>query len=373
MRIALVALALASLLSAGLEAQDVSQQSALLDSMVARHRVAASRREAFDDSLAQARRVLDTVRAGPFTVFVSPGDRELAAEALRIALDSLEPLGDRMIAALQGMRFVARRVAPPYWVSADARPIAVTVLDHNNVEQHQTWDMTARAPLVAAYFTDHSRRRLASLVDSSLARWIGGTLGAASARFDTVTTFEWTQLRLDLISATSPVPRRCYEGSLRDCRHVLGLDSARSRVREHYDSAGRRYIVQRNAEQLKRRDFAATASCLAGADSACVAVLERGFVDVSIASIGQRMALLQLAIQRGGPDAAARVLSAKGTPAQQLEAISRLPIDSLAGAWHSRIRNERVASDNMSPGMALASIGWLALFGVMAARNKRWR
>lgn len=373
MRVALVSLALASLLSAGLEAQDVRQQTAILDSMVARHRVAAARRKAFDDSLAQARQVLDTVRDGPFTVFVSPGNREIAVEALRIALDSLEPLGDRMIAALQGMRFVARRVPPPYWADADARPIAVTILDHNNIEQYQYWEMTPRAPLVAAYFTDHSRRRLASLVDASLARWIGGTLGIAPARFDTATTFQWTQLRLDLISATSRVPRRCYEGSMPDCRHVLGLDSVRSRVREYYDSAGRHYIVQRNAEQLKRRNFAATASCLAGVDLACVSVLETGFVDVSIASIGHRVALLQLAIQRGGPDAAARVLQARGTPEQQLEAVSGLPIDSLTAAWHSRIRNERVASDTMSAGMALTSLGWLALFGIMAARSKRWR
>lgn len=373
MRIGLVALALASLQGAPLAAQDITHQSATLDSMVARHRVAAARRMAFDDSLTRARQVLDTVRAGPLTVFVSPGDRDLAAEALRITLDSLEPLGDRMIAALAGMRFVARRVPPPYWASADARPIAVTVLDHNNVEQHQYWDMTARAPLVAAYITDHSRRRLASLVDRSLARWLGGTLGDAPARFDTVTAFEWAQLRLDLISATSTVPRRCYDGNMRDCRHVLGLDSVGSKVREYYDSAGRRYMVQRNVEQLRRRDFALTASCLAGVNSACVSVLERSFVDVSIASIGHRVAFLQLAIQRGGPDAAARALSARGTPVQQLEAISRMPIDSLIAAWHARIRNQRVASDNMSPGMALASIGWLAVLGALAMRNTRWR
>ncbi|HET9453507.1 MAG TPA: hypothetical protein VFO66_04400 [Gemmatimonadaceae bacterium] len=385
MRIVVLSVMFAGLLSAPLGAQDVAQQSVILDSMVARHRVAEARRKAFDDSLAQARQVLDTVRAGPFTVFVSPGNRGLVSEALGITLDSLAPLGDRMIAALQGMRFVARRVPSrtssmpvtvfdrAYWVSAEPRPVAVTVLDRNNIEQHQYWDVNARAPLIAAYFTDHSRRRLASLVDSALARWVGGTLGAAQARFDTATTFEWTQLRLDLISATSPVPRRCYEGSMPDCRHVLGLDSAGSRVREYYDSLGRRYIVQRNAEQLKRRDFARTASCLAGSDSACISVLERSSVDVSIASLGHRVALLQLAIQRGGPDAAPRVLSAKGTPTQQLEAIAGIPIDSLTAAWHARIRDERVASDNMSAGMALASVGWLALFGILAARNKRWR
>lgn len=380
MRVAAVVLALLGMQGVALRAQGIREQSAILDSMVARHRVATARRVAFDDSLAQARQVLDTVRAGPFAVFVSPGSRGLAEDALRIALDSLAPLGDRMIASLQGMRFVARRVLPPAWSAPrpiwktdEPRPIAVTVLDHNNIEQHQYWDNTAQPHLVAAYITDHSRRRLATLVDSSLARWLGGTFGAGQARFDTVSTFVWTQLRLDLVSATSPVPRRCYEGSMPDCRHVLGLDSVRSGAREYYDSAGRRFIVQRNVEQLRRRDFAGTASCLDGSDSACISVLEKGLVDLSIASAGQRVALLQLAIQRGGPDAAARVLSEKGTPPQQLEAIAGMPVDSLTAAWHARIRNERVASDNMSSGMALASIGWLALFGVLAARNKRWR
>ena len=385
MRGAVVVMALLGLQGVALRAQGIREQSAILDSMVARHRVATARRVAFDDSLAQARQVLDTVRAGPLTVFVSPGNRLFAEEALRIALDSLAPLGDQVVSSLRGLRFVARRAAArswsapvtvldrAYWSSEVPRPIAVTVLDHNNIEQHQYWEQKAEPHLVAAYFVDHSRRRLSALADSSLSRWIGGSMGSGQVRFDSATTFAWTQLRLDLVSATSPIPRRCYEGSMPDCRHVLGLDSVRSRAREYYDSAGRHYIVQRNVEQLKRRDFVGTSSCLDGSDPACIAVLEKGLVDLSIASVGQRLALLQLAIQRGGPDAAARVLSVKGTPVQQLEGISGMPIDSLTAVWHARIRNTRVASDNMSTGMALASIGWLALFGVLASRNKRWR
>src|SRR5687768_830333 len=289
MRLCLTWLLLAGLVAGGLEAQESSAQAAIMDSIAAQHRIAISRRRNFDDSLTQARQVLDTVRAGPLTMFVSPGSRRLADEALRLALDSLAPLGDQMVAALQGMRFVARRGLPPTWNSGapiflpflnrppQARPISVTVLDHNNVEQHQYWDQSAQPHLVAAYVTDHSRRRLASLLDPSLGRWVGGALGAHSARFDTVSTFVWTQLRLDLVSATSPMPRRCYEGSLRDCRHVLGLDSVRSPVRDYYDAAGRRYIVQRHAEQLRRRDYANTQACLSGADPACVSVLERSF------------------------------------------------------------------------------------------------
>lgn len=369
----LVAVALAGLMSGVLPAQDVGPQAAILDSLSVRLRVAAAHRQAFDDSLARARQVLDTVRAGPLTVFVSPGQREITEAALRITLDSLETLGDRMVASLRGTRFVLRRVPPQYWQAADARPIAVVLLDHNDIEQYQYLEQEPRAELLAAYFIDHSRRRLVSLLNPSLGQWVGGVLGTAAARFDSVTTFTWTQLRLDLVSATSPVPRRCYEGSLRDCRHVLGFDSVPSPVRDYYDAVGRRYMVQRHAEQLGRRDYARTSSCLAGNDSACVSALERSVVDVSIASLGHRMALFQLAVQHGGADAGARALSATGTPAQQLEAISRVPVDSLIAAWHARVRNERIASDNMSTGMALASFGWVTILGALALRNKRWR
>lgn len=373
MRVAPGAFALAVLLSAGLEGQDIHRQSAILDSIVAYHRVAAANRTAFDDSLARARQILDTVRAGPLTVFVSPGDRDFGADALRIALDSLAPLGDRMIASLRGMRFVARRVPPPYWVSPDARPIAVTVLDHNNIEQNQFWEMTARAPVVGGYIVDHARRRLASMVHPALARWMAGSGGGAPVRFDTASAFDWSQLRLDLVSSPSPVARRCFQGSMPDCRHVLGFDSVRAPAREYFDSAGRRFLVERHGEQLRRRGSARVTACLAGADSVCVALLERGFVDLSIASIGQRVALLQHAIQIGGPDAAARVLSAQGTPEEQLAAVARLPIDSLVVRWHGQIRNHRVVSDNMSAEMALGSIGWIAVLGFLAMRNKRWR
>lgn len=373
MRTGLAATLVAAVVSASAGAQDIREQSAILDSIVSRQRVATARRQAFDDSLTRARLALDTVRAGALTAFVSSGERDLAAAALRMTMDSLAPLGEKIQASLRGLRFVVRRVPPPYWASERARPVAVTRLDHNNFEQNQYWEMTPRPALIASYMIDHARQHLARAAHPAMQSWVSAGQPVAPIRFDTTSTFEWSQLRLDLVSSPSVVARNCFNGRMSDCRHVLGLDSARAPVREYYDSAGRRFLVSRNIEQFRRRDYARTNACLAGSDASCVHVLEHNFSVLAIASVGQRVALLRLAVQRGGPDAAIRLLTATGTPEQQLAVTAAQPTDSLIAEWHARLRNQRVASDSMSPGMALASLGWLGLLGFLATRNRRWR
>jgi hypothetical protein len=72
-------------------------------------------------------------------------------------------------------------------------------------------------------------------------------------------------------------------------------------------------------------------------------------------------------------ESAGRVFRGDGTVETQLAAISGMTVDSLTALWLARIRHERVASDNVAPGMAFASLGWIGLLMLLAMRNKRWR
>jgi hypothetical protein len=363
-------------------ARETQRLATVLDSLVARHQTAHARRQAYDDSVTQARSAFDTVRSGPITVLATPGERRAAAAAARIAVDTLALLGDTLLARLHGLRFVVRgtgmsthELSRPraIWESKPEPRMAITRLDHNDIEQNPFHERASQTALFARYIVDHAQRRLAQSVPVVLATWAGRTGSAAPIQFDTVETFEWTQLRLGLVSSASVVSRRCFEGSMVDCRHVLGLDSSDTPARTYYDAAGRRAVVERNGERFRRREYARTESCLAGADSACVQLLERNVADMSISSTGSRVALFRLAIQQGGMESTGRVFRATGPVGAQLAAISGIPVDSLTALWLDRVRNERVASDNVAPGMTFASLGWIGLLVLLAVRNKRWR
>jgi hypothetical protein len=362
--------------------QETQRLAKVLDSLVVRHAAVKARREAFDDSVSKTRAALDSVRHGPLTVLVTRAERPMAAAAARIALDSLTVLGDTLLARLQGLRFVIRGTGiSPYersrpraiWERRPEPQVMITMLDHNGIEQNPLHERASRTAIMAAYMIDHARRRLAQSLPVTLARWAGQTGSAAPMRFDTAQTFEWTQLRLDLVSSASVVARRCYDGTMADCRHVLGLDSSSTPARTYYDSTGRRVLVERHSDRFRRRDFARTESCLGGSDAACLELLERSIADIPIGSVGHRVALLQLAIQQGGGEATGRVFHANGSVDARLAAISGMPIDSLTALWLDRVREERVASDNVAPGMVFASLGWIGLLVLLAARNKRWR
>jgi hypothetical protein len=381
----IVAGAAAVVLARGVGAQETGRLDSVLDTLTARHAIATARRQAFDDSVSRTRASFDTVRSGPLTVLVTRADRSVATAAARMALDSLVPLGDSLLRRLDGLRFVMRSSGPSsweltrpraIWESRPERRVTLTLLDHNNIERNQIQASAFRPAALAPYMIDHARVRLAQSVPASLARWaggMGGTGGTAPIRFDTTLAFEWALLRLDLVSSASFISRGCFDGRAADCRHVLGLDSSATPVQSYFDAAGRRDMVRRHGEVLRRRDYTRTEECLAGTDAACAQLLERGPADLSIGSVGHRVSLLQLAIQVGGPDATMRVFRGDGSVAEQLAAIAGMPVDSLTALWLTRVRNQRVASDNMAAGMAAASLGWIGLLGLLALRNKRWR
>lgn len=365
--------AVALLIAGAADAQDIRHQAAILDSIAGVQRRAIARRTAWDDSVARSRANMDSVTVGPMRLLLRPEDRELVTTAAHMALDSLRIMGDSVLAMIRPYRIVIWRVPAPRWAPGRTPAAVVALVDSSGVEGRRMVAYEPTPHVVGDYLAEQARGVIASLVDSTLSRWLGAASGNAPIRFDTVTAETWSRLRLNLVSSPAVVARRCYDGNLADCHKVLGLQSSAFPVREYFDADGRRFVVGQREGMLRRRDRARTEACLAGDDAACIVLLESVSMHLPAAFDVHRIALLQLAIQQGGATAGARALRSQEAPARWLATVSGLPTDSLVLLWHERMRHVRAPSANMTSGMAVASLGWIALLVLFASRSRRWR
>lgn len=153
---------------------------------------------------------------------------------------------------------------------------------------------------------------IAGSLDLDFRRWAGGAVS-----WDTLPTDTWRHVRLQLLSNGEPEHRACYDGDQAACRRLL-----------------------------------------VGSDSA---------------ARGLRLSLASVAIQAGGDGAFERLLTNEGTPVARLEATAQMPLDSLVARWQSRVRYARGPSEDMGPGMAVASSFWIVLMGALSLRSSRWR
>lgn len=329
MRALIAAAASVLSLAASGAAQDVTLQSRLADSLGSAARTAAALRLAFDDSVSRVRAGSDTLTVGPFRMLV-PATRELAAAGARIAADSLRPLGDLVTTALHPYTFLIRRSTVPRWSDSRIAPVVVSVLDSGRNRRADFWEQSEDPRVIARFLLNHARALVTQRLDGEVAQWMHGRSdGIPPLLFDSVPAFAWQQHRLSLVSSSDEVERRCYDGNMADCRHVLGFDTIR--------------------EPLRGDGWSPT-------------MYTR-----------YRVALVQLAIQLGGDGAVQRLFTSEGTPEQRIARIAGVPADSVVRAWHSRVRTVRLPSENLSAGMAVTSLGWIGLLGFLALRNSRWR
>lgn len=349
-------------------AQDTREQAARVDSFARALREVIARRVAFDDSAARNRKAMDSLRVGPFRMLVQEGAQDLATRAAQLAADSLAPIGPTAMALIAKHQFVVRRTPSARWENTSVPSIVVAVLDSQRVERMQLWSPTTDAKVVARWFYQDAMHLLAGEFDSTFTRWL-----IAQVLFDSVSAFSWTQFRLDLVSSPSSAARACYEGNMVPCRKILGLTPTADPVLEWFDAAARRKVVERLGHDIRRIDYSGTDRCLAGVDSACISVLQRSKQISPVALSGHRVALVQLALQMGGQESLARLLTAKGTPAERIADAAGVSADSVVRVWHGRVRNVRIPSDDMSLVIAAASLGWIGLLGALALRNSKWR
>jgi hypothetical protein len=335
-----------------------------LDSLAAVANAARARVSRHDDSVSRVRAQLDSTRVGVFTLRAQPTLAELARDAASIATADLQARLGAAARRISDVPFVLRAV------EGDGGPsdaVTVALVDSLGVERAHAVVNPPTAASVAATMRHHGEIQLARGLDGALKRWL-----FTEPRFDTVTSFAWTQARVELVSAPSGAARRCYEGDLPSCHLTVGLRESQDPVRELLDSAGRHQLVRRHAREFRFREFDTVERCLRGDDAQCIGLLD-GSPHVTNALSPFRLSLLQLAMQIGGPDAIERAFASSGSPSARLAAIAGVPADTLVRRWQERVRTERVPSEDMDIGIAAASLAWFAVFGALAMRSTRWR
>jgi hypothetical protein len=192
---------------------------------------------------------------------------------------------------------------------------------------------------------------------------------------DSVTDYQWSLQRLNLISSKSLVARRCYAGELAACETVLQLRPNADPIMEWFDAHTRLELVQSAGQTAMHVARDASQRCIAGSDSACVQVLRRlppNFVPSGFEH-STHVLLTELALSVGGAEAPRRLVETPGGPNERLSAAAGMPIDSLVAIWQRRVRDARTPSDDMSPSIALASLSWILVLGGLSLRSSRWR
>lgn len=129
------------------------------------------------------------------------------------------------------------------------------------------------------------------------------------------------------------------------------------------------------AEYFTYRQRGLTVPEGASIDEADIVVLEGTeiFHDVAPASASTRMTLFTLAIELGGEGSVERWLELDpDVPLEEaLEVVAGMPVDELAEEWRLRL-----GADTERPGGRLpvrATLGWVALLGVLSMTSTRWR
>jgi hypothetical protein len=305
----------------------------------------------------------------------------LARHGAEFAVASLSPLYGRALDELRTHTLVVRTervtdvedTTKAFVMVAETRPRAARdpsrfILGSGREKERFPVVVAAEKELVAVALRDAALKLILAAADTGLGRWLFSQLPV-----DTAPSTEWTRARIDLLSSQAVVARRCYAGRVRDCRVALGITESADPAVEWYHAADRRKLVER----LRRNDYGgsdpvATDACLAGSDSACVSILRNLPLPTPVSS-NQRINIVRLAISLGGSGAMERLLLTPGAVDARIAAAARMPTDSVVQLWVARARSARTVSDDMSPGIAASSIGWILLCGALAFRSSRWR
>jgi hypothetical protein len=359
-------LAASSRLAAQGGSDRIRAQERVVDSLVANRRQAIAALQAFDDSVTRARVRMDTLTVGSLRFRIEPTLRERAERAARVAaarIDSVAGAGARRFA---GSWLIVRGTGP---ASGDTLVVSYTLpfSKARALQEMQTvWGPTGDSTLVE-WMYDAALRALGETVDAPMLAWQRGVV-----RPDSVTTTDWLGTRLDVVSSSSTVAHLCYEGEVAACRAALGFTPVTDWVTEWFDAPARRRYVAFYNRGRETRDPDADL-CEEGSDAACISVMRgiRYYGDPITAH--RRMTVVMTAIRMGGARGFERYLTGTGSPAERLAATAAAPLDSVLRIWIDHVRSARRPSRDMSTGIAMSSLGWILVCGVLALRSSRWR
>ena len=369
MRSLVVRLAVAAIFAtpAGLMAQrapsqELRDQERLVDTLVARWRVAAHALRAYDDSVARVRAVTDTVRVGSLRILVEPDLRSRAETAARLASPRIDSLAGSAARRLETRWLVLHRMH-----DRGQDTIVLAARGANQDQEYlQVWGTFTDSVLGQAVY--HNAQQLLSLsVDQQLKSWL-----IAELIPDTLPTTAWLGARLAVLSSPASIARSCYDGNLEACTVSLNPISRGDPVMTWFDAAARRrFVTTMRVVSGPNRDIAE--ACVGGSDAACINYMQHMEHLSDPIPPHVRSTVTAMAMQMGGRAGYERMLLATGTPLERLAIAAGVPADSVLRSWLSKVRDSRLPSQDMTPGIAAASMGWILVCGLLALRNTRWR
>lgn len=345
-------------------AQELRRYEHRVDSLANVWRGTVTQRIAYEQQQRGNYRSFAPIEAGPLHLLVDTATAAMARRAADSVVAQLAPTYGHALDELRRHTLVLRRQRVNDVGEKDTAYVLIAELQSDSTERFSIV-VAPELNLVSVSLRDAALKVLLRATDPHFAKWL-----FAQLPLDTVPSLEWSRTRVALLSSFA-VGRRCYAGSIRDCRLALDITESVDPVVETLDASDRRKLVQdlREENMWGRRGGE---DCVRGSDSACIAFLRVNHIRAPISS-SHRIDVVRLAMALGGPRSMERLLMTNGSVDDRIAAAAHMPTDAVLRRWVSRARDARKASDDMSLGIAASSLGWVLILGAMALRSSRWR
>jgi hypothetical protein len=213
--------------------------------------------------------------------------------------------------------------------------------------------------------------------DPALGEWLGGQI-----RPPLRTAQDRAHVYVRLVTAPSGAARGCLLGDIRACQAALGLrDSVDAFLLWYPSSAERRALLRQTfTEYFTNRGLSSVMwrACINGEDDSCTELLRslpRNAIPRPLDQDARRL-LVHLALQTGGREAYARLLSGADSARSlrdRLAAAAGVPADTLVSRWRAAIIASRPIPVSLPRWAVLAAIGWTVLLAGFGLRSSRWR
>ncbi|UCG87540.1 MAG: hypothetical protein JSW71_03060 [Gemmatimonadota bacterium] len=363
--ILLTGLVMALLLQAGrLESQTSAEFQSRVDSLRADWEL--KRREFLNMAEALAPKEIDTITAGPFTVFADATIGKLMEQAVPIAWEVLcETLRfDSMLATAK----------PLYFPSGGSRRIRRSTDVATGPLIGDSWDVEA----VVSRIIQTVGNELGTMLQDSTRLWLGANIlspTAAKARGWSGSNLSWVYV--ELATSGSAVGRRCFTGNLTACSSALQLEPASDPILEWYDDQDRRRFVARTGVSRRWGTAEEWIHCVEeGYETACESLFRtrfEGSVHHPVSPVAHQT-LAQIALQMGGDGAYGRMVRTDAsTIADWIAVVAGAPVDSVVARWHSDVLAARPAPTTLTAAAGWGAAAWIVVLVAIASRSTRWR
>jgi hypothetical protein len=179
----------------------------------------------------------------------------------------------------------------------------------------------------------------------------------------------WTDLAIWTATATSTVARRCAVGQLADCRRLLETPTSTARLEDWYDPADYPALVERRdwrKDSEERQEIARR--CVEMHDAgACSDAAHHMLLPYPVPIDAMHESLTALALEKGGPQALARMFAAPVDDIARVEAAAVMPMDSLVAQWQRRVAAARPTHGVLGELIALL---WFATLLFVLSRRR---